>query len=112
MGRHVIGAKETAAMFKKQVDKLDKVKQVVKLNGTELTQEAQRLSPVLSGNLKGSIRLEILGDGFIAEIAEHTEYGKYLELGTRFMEAQPYMTPATMRQRLKFLNDIQKVVGK
>lgn len=112
MGRHVLGARETAAKLRKQGLKIEKVKQVVKVNGAELAQEAQRLAPVKTGNLKGSIRMQILGGGLIAEIEEHTEYGKYLELGTRFMNAQPYMTPATMKQRMKFISDVRKAVGK
>lgn len=112
MGRHVLGAKETAAAFRRKARVIENVKAVVKQNGAELTAEAQRLAPVKSGNLKGSIRMEIMGGGLIAEISEHTEYGKYLELGTRFMHARPYMTPATMKQRMKFISDVRKAVGK
>lgn len=110
MGRHVIGAKETAAQFRKKAKVVQRVKEVVKLNGAELAQEAQRLSPVDTGNLKNSIRMTLSGGGLIATIEEHTEYGIYQELGTRFMEAQPYMNPATMKQRMKFISDVRKAV--
>lgn len=112
MARHVIGARETAAMFRKKAKVVNRVKEVVKLNGAELTQEAQRLAPVDTSNLKNSIRMTLSGGGLIATIEEHTEYGIYQELGTRFMEAQPYMTPATMKQRMKFIADVKRAVEK
>lgn len=115
MGRHVIGGDKVSKMFANKAKRTRQlVSDVVKLNGTELAQEAQRRAPYKTGNLKSSIRMDFssTATNFKATVEEHTEYGKYLELGTRFMEAQPYMAPATMIQRRKFLNDMAKVGNK
>lgn len=56
-------------------------------------------APVRSGRLKNRIRLEPQGNGKINVVSDtsgqgHREYAFYNEYGTRYMHAQPYMTPA------------------
>lgn len=57
-----------------------------------IAEEARRLAPVDTGELKNSIHSE-LGEegGFIAVDAEH---GPFVEYGTDRMAAQPYLRPA------------------
>jgi HK97 gp10 family phage protein len=63
-----------------------------------------------TGTTKRSIGLEIKDDGLTAESAPETEYSPYLEYGTRFMEAQPFVRPALEEQAQQFKSDMQKLV--
>jgi|GEM_PF-3353167 len=48
---------------------------------------------IRSGNLWKSVKGELLND-FEGVLGTPVKYGKYLELGTRKMEARPYLVPA------------------
>ena len=105
---------------------LNDVKRVVKQNGAELQQKMQDkadfqghyawkkgegkvfVSP--TGALKDSIGLEILDGGLTAEVEPTKEYAPYVEYGTRFMEAQPFVRPALEEQAVKFKKDLQKLM--
>ena len=45
-----------------------------------------------------------------AEVSPGTEYSPYLEYGTRFMEAQPFVHPALEAQEGQFKSDMKKLV--
>ena len=93
---------------------LDDVKKVVKKNGSDLQklmqQKADFKKGYQTGATKRSIGLEITDGGFTAEIEPTTEYSPYLEYGTRFMDAQPFVRPAWNEQNQKFKKDMQKLV--
>lgn len=89
--------------------KLDAVKQVVKLNGSEMQQRAMRKVPVDTGTLKRSIRLDITQDGLTARVTANTNYAAYVEYGTRFMHAQPYMRPSENEQQIVFAHDLARL---
>jgi HK97 gp10 family phage protein len=86
------------------------VRKVVKANGAGLQQMAMRKAAVDTGFMKRSIGLEIADSGFTATITPAAEYSPYLEYGTRFMSAQPFMRPAFMYQRYQFIKDLQKLM--
>lgn len=117
------GLDKLEKQLKKNV-KMDDIKRVVKHHGAQLQQKAQDkadfrghwgyrdgkkefLKP--TGYLKGSIGLEIKAMGFTAEVGPTAEYGIYVELGTRFMDAQPYLSPALAEQKVKFKRDLDKL---
>ena len=93
---------------------MDDVKQIVKTNGGQLQAKMQRNADFkkgyATGTTKRSIGLEMQDSGFAAEVAPTTEYSPYLEYGTRFMEAQPFVRPAYEQQATKFKSDMQKLV--
>lgn len=93
-----------------QNGKLDAVKRVVKMNGAELQAKAQRNAPVDTGTLKRSISLEFRDGGLTAESEATAEYAPYVEWGTRFMNAQPFMRPAYYAQKEQFKRDLSKIV--
>lgn len=76
--------------LKKRMD-MSAVKTVVKKNGADMQRKAQRNAPVDTGTLKRSIGLNISDSGMTATVEPTAEYAPYVELGTRFMEAQPYL---------------------
>lgn len=93
-----------------QNSKLDAVKRVVKMNGAELQAKAQRNAPVDTGTLKRSISL-VLRDGVLTAESEATaEYAPYVEWGTRFMNAQPFMRPAYYAQKEQFKSDLSRLM--
>ena len=80
-----------------------------KSNGAALQESAQRKVPVDTGNLKRSIGLEIRDSGLTAEVEPTAEYAAYVEYGTRYMNAQPYMRPSYTAQKEKFKSDLKKL---
>ena len=105
----IVGMEKLQKKLKKNVQ-MDDVKQVVRHNGAEMQTKAQQNAPVDTGALKRSIGLEITDSGMSAEIEPTAEYAPYVELGTRFMEAQPYLKPAFDDQKEKFKRDMKKLV--
>lgn len=57
--------------------------------------EARTLAPVRTGHLRSNSEVE--GDGGNSLIKFNAEYAAYVELGTRKMAAQPFLTPAVNR---------------
>ena len=105
----IVGAEKLQAKLKKNKTMND-VKHIVRHNGTELQAKAQRNAPIDTGNLKRSIGLEINDSGLTAESEATAAYAGYVEYGTRFMNAQPYMKPAFEEQKIKFRNDMKKLM--
>ena len=93
---------------------LDDVKTVVAKNGSALQRKMQKNADFdkgyQTGTTKRSIGLEIKDSGYTAEVGPETEYSPYLEYGTRFMDAQPFVRPAYEEQIAKFKSDMQKLV--
>ncbi len=54
--------------------------------------EAQRIVPVRSGHLRSTIYAQI--QEWVANIGADAAYAYFVELGTRYMQAQPYLYPA------------------
>ena len=50
------------------------------------------------------------GAGQHNTVEPKAEYAAYVELGTRKMEAQPYLKPAFEEQKKQFEKDLQKLV--
>lgn len=57
---------------------------------------AKRLAPVDTGRLRSSIthQLGSDGEGLYAQVGSDVEYAIFQELGTRYMDAHPYLRPA------------------
>lgn len=56
---------------------------------------AKQRCPVDTGRLRSSISHQLASDGgLVARIGTDVEYAPYVELGTRFMSAQPFLRPA------------------
>lgn len=118
MGRKTIkfemkGLKKLDKRLKKNVT-MDDVKRVVRKNGVDMGREMIRNADFVKGYQTGatkrSIRLRVENDGFTSEVAPTTEYAAYLEHGTRFMDAQPFVKPAWDEQKGKFVKDMKKLV--
>lgn len=102
------GVNELKLALKKKTD-MESVKRVVKQNGAELQARAQRNAPVDTGNLKRSILLDISEGGLRAKSEATAEYAPYVEWGTRYMDARPYMKPAFNEQKERFKRDMDRL---
>lgn len=93
---------------------MNDVKRVVRRNGAELQQGIQQNADFTRGYATGqtnrSVVLDIKDSGFTAESGPTTDYAEYLEVGTRFMDAQPFVEPALEKQTAKFKSDMNKLV--
>lgn len=116
----IVGIEKIQKKLRKNVT-LDDVKAVVKRNGWELQDSAQKKANFHghyegkkfvppTGTLKRSIMKDITDGGLTAEVEATAEYSGYVEVGTRFMEAQPYLKPAFNEQKIKFKKDMSKLV--
>jgi HK97 gp10 family phage protein len=56
---------------------------------------ARRIVPVRTGHLRSSIYAKI--QGWVAEIGAEATYAIFVEFGTRYMRARPYLYPAIQR---------------
>lgn len=65
-------------------------------------------SPVDTGNLRASITHQVNEREKSVQIGTPVEYAPYVELGTKRMKAQPYLTPAVESN----LNRIETLGGK
>lgn len=94
----------------KQNINMDDVKRVVKMNAAEMNSKASRNAPVDTGFLRRSIIFEMSNGGLSGSSTAGAEYAPYLEYGTRFMEAQPFMGPAYRAQKETFKRDMDRLV--
>ena len=109
MGVKLEGFEEFKAKLKKNV-KLEDVKTVVQYHGSEMQTTAHMICPRDTGTLADSITLVELDNGMTVEVEPHTNYAAYVEYGTRYMSAQPYIRPAFMQQSARFKSDLSKLM--
>lgn len=107
------GTKELEGFLRKAAT-LQDVKSTVKLNGSELdksiTRNAEFIKGYQTGETKRSIRLDLQDGGFTAKVAPYTGHSAYVEYGTRFMSAQPFVRPSFNKQKTKFLSDMKRLM--
>ncbi|MCW3998897.1 MAG: HK97 gp10 family phage protein [Candidatus Bathyarchaeota archaeon] len=66
--------------------------------------EAMRLVPVRTGYLRSSIYAKI--QEWVAEIGADATYALFVELGTKYMQAHPYLYPAIQQ----YLPELEVVI--
>ncbi len=95
---------------------LDDIKKVVLMNTIELEELAKRQAIFLKGYSTGATRrdinMSISDEGFTGIVKPNTEYSSYVEYGTRYMDAQPFMRPSYLIQKGKFIGDMKRLVKK
>jgi HK97 gp10 family phage protein len=89
------GAEETQAFLAQAPEAIRRaVKKSLKQAATLVKQEAIWNCPVKTGYLRSTIFYSVNGDEFGFTVGAKAPYGVYLEYGTRYMRAQPFIRPA------------------
>ncbi len=88
---------------------LNDVKYVVKSNTVSMNKNMQKLAPVDTGYMKRSIISDFTDGGLSGTTSPHTDYAGYVEHGTRFQAAQPFVKPAFDVQKKVFKNDLERL---
>ena len=109
----ITGVKELEAKLKKNMT-LDHVKDTVKQNGSDLqtlmTRNANFVKGYSIGTTRRSIRSTYTDSGLTVEVKPTTYYSPYLEYGTRFMSAQPFVRPSFNIQKEIFKRELKKLM--
>lgn len=108
----VEGFEELAAALGKRRT-LDDVKRVVRHHGGKLNDGMVRGANFTRGYATGTTKRSIhlsMPDDLTAVVGPSTEYSPYLEWGTRFMSAQPFVGPAFNAQKGLFINDLKRLM--
>lgn len=83
---------------------------VVRQNASEMQNKAMKAAPCDTGALKRSITLNIQDGGLRAIVYPYMNYAPYVEYGTRFMEAQPFLRPGFIFQSDQFKKDLKRML--
>lgn len=87
-------------------------KAIVKKHTSQLQKKAQHNAIFVKGYSTGAtkerIGQEIMDDGFAGRVKADTEYSGYVEVGTRKMEAQPFLKPAFEEVQAEFIKDLRR----
>lgn len=65
--------------------------------GAQIAADAQAAAPVLTGHLRDSLEHEVQGETL--RVGTNVDYAVYVEEGTRYMDAEPFLRPALYKQR-------------
>ena len=68
---------------------------------------ARDIAPVLSGELRGDLRMRRDGDRAIVEVS--TYYARFQEFGTSRMAPNPFMRPAVDRWEPELVREVERV---
>ncbi|MDN6670662.1 MAG: HK97 gp10 family phage protein [Staphylococcus equorum] len=96
----------------KESQNIEPIRKVVKNNGAQMQNKAQRLAPVDTGALKRSISIDLQDGGFTAKVSPGVDYAAYQEYGTRFQSGTPFMRPSFRSQQPMFISDLKRLMGK
>lgn len=81
-------------------------KTAVKASADKMVAEAKRLAPVDTGYMKSSISSRSVEAGKMAELTVEAPYAGYVEYGTVYMAAQPFLGPAVAKYSNEFFDRV------
>lgn len=111
----VVGLQKLQKKLKDNVS-MTKVHTTVQKNGDQLNERMKEetekafVKGYSLGGTAESINTTITDAGLTAEVGPTTEYAGYVEYGTRFMEAEPFVKPAFDMQKKIFEKDMKKLM--
>jgi HK97 gp10 family phage protein len=86
---------------------------LVKKNTIEMTEKTVKNAVFTQGYQTGYTKRNIetkIVSKLEAKTISKSEHSGYLEYGTRFMDAQPFVFPAFFEQKKQFLADLERLV--
>lgn len=106
-----------------RVAKMEEVEHIVEENGKAMLEKAIKNTEKFRGHYRGKKLIKPTGatkrslsenssklERFKYRVAPGTDYAAYVELGTRKMDAQPFIKPAFDDQKKLFKNDLERLV--
>ena len=103
------GSRELIKALKKR-KKTDQIRKAVTVNSAELQKSMQKMAPVDTGFMRRSIRIKYDDFGMTARVGPNAQYAPYVEYGTRYMAAQPFVRPSFNKQKKTFIDDLNKLM--
>lgn len=88
---------------------LEDVKPIVKMHGAKLQEYSMRKVVVDTGTLKRSIMLSSHDNGYTTRIKALVDYASYVEWGTRYQTAQPFIKPSYDKVKIQFKKDLERL---
>jgi HK97 gp10 family phage protein len=101
-----------------KLDQMDKdieddVGKIVKNNTIEMTEKTVKNAEFTQGYQTGYTKRNIetvMVSNLVGKTVSKSEHSGYLEFGTRFMGAQPFVFPGFYLQKKQFLDDLDRLV--
>mgnify|MGYP000660711226 FL=1 len=106
-----------------RVAKMEEVEHIVEENGKAMLEKAIKNTEKFRGHYRGKKLIKPTGatkrslsenssklEKFKYRVAPGTDYAAYVELGTRKMDAQPFIKPAFDDQKKLFKRDLERLV--
>lgn len=106
-----------------KVAKMEEVEHIVEENGKAMLEKAIKNTEKFRGHYRGKKLIKPTGatkrslsenssklEKFKYRVAPGTDYAAYVELGTRKMDAQPFIKPAFDDQKKLFKRDLERLV--
>lgn len=84
----------------------DAVNQILARTALSIEAEAKQRAPVRTGYLRNSIQASEVSQ-LAWRIGVGAEYGVFVEMGTRYQGARPFLTPAVEHARGNFASDFR-----
>lgn len=88
----------------------EEVKKHIKETALRTELNAKQLTPVDTGTLRRSINTKLENGGLTALVGTNMEYSMAVEYGTSKQPAQPYMTPAYVKNKQKFMDGMERIL--
>jgi len=92
----------------------DKIKAVVQIAARNIETDAkQRMTDwpaVDTGDTRSSIFVSPGTPSFTQQIGPTTEYAPFIEFGTRYMSARPFMIPALEKEAPRFEEALEQII--
>ncbi|UOR05864.1 HK97 gp10 family phage protein [Hymenobacter aerilatus] len=85
------------------------VDKVTKETAEAIAADAKKLAPVQTGKLRDSIH--VVKDGAAYEVLTDVEYAPKIELGVRGLPARPFLFPAYLLHKNKFLDNLKTAIN-
>lgn len=101
--------------LKRLMDALDSGKyrkqaeRIIAYHTADLHQRSQRKVPVKTGHLKRSGAADVDTDKLEGRVKYSADYAGYVEKGTRFMDARPYLKPSLNEVKPLFIKDLKRL---
>lgn len=96
-------------MLKTKAHLAPNIKKCVQQACIDVQERAKENAPRRTGYLGDNIEVSVL-DSYTGEVTATADYAEYVELGTRFMEPQPFMKPAVDAVEHEFIKNLKKAL--